>query len=371
MPGPDVANRLSSLWRRASLKKGGLARALWPLSLLYGWLVRRRRQGFLRQVSRIQRLPVPVIVVGNIVVGGAGKTPTAMALIRHLQASGWHPGVVSRGFGRHGDSVVMLPDEPDARMHGDEPTLIRVRTGVPVCVGASRVDAARHLLLNCPEIDVVVCDDGLQHYALGRDIAVAVFDERGRGNGWLLPAGLLREPWPPLTLDRLSPDLVLQHNSADDSGCSVSMASALPVYRASRRLAATVRWADGRVSDLTELAGSRPVLVAGIARPEAFFTMVEQTGVLPGKCLALPDHVDTPTLKSSLEGLKGTVLCTEKDAVKLFALWQLMPGRERVRVGAVALELDIEPEFFQEIDRRLTQTGCRPRLSSDHGQKTA
>ena len=141
-------------------------------------------------------------MVGNVVVGGAGKTPATVAIVQHLRKTGHRPGVVSRGYGRRSkhsdrlnDVLQVGPDTP-ADTSGDEPALISRATGVPVFVGRSRIAAGRALLEAFPDTTVLVCDDGLQHLALHADVAVAVFDERGIGNGWLLPAGLLREPWP-------------------------------------------------------------------------------------------------------------------------------------------------------------------------------
>lgn len=316
-------------------------------------------------------MDVPVVVVGNLIVGGAGKTPTTIALIRHLKALGWCPGIVSRGYGRAGDEVLVLPDVPDPTLHGDEPSLLKMIAGVPVCVGARRAQAARQLLRERPEVDIVVCDDGLQHYALGRDLAVAVFDDRGSGNGWLLPAGLLREPWPPARLDALSPHMVLR--SVPGSGQArpaLPVPPSLPLFEATRHLGDCVRWADGTESRLSSLREQPVDALAGIARPESFFAMLQARGVMSGRRIALPDHADAATLLASLKGHQGTLLCTEKDAVKLFPLWQKqrMPG---LRVGCVPLDLDIDPAFFQAVDQFLLEKGHRPRLSSPHGHQTA
>ena len=140
------------------------------------------------------RLPVPVVVVGNITVGGAGKTPLVAALAAALRERGFRPGIVSRGYGRRSDDVRRVVVGDDARDAGDEP-LILAETGVPVWVGADRAAAARALLVDSPDVDVIVSDDGLQHYALARDVEIAVVDgDRALGNGRLLPAGPLREP---------------------------------------------------------------------------------------------------------------------------------------------------------------------------------
>lgn len=370
MPSPRRAARWSALWRRASERRGALAHALLPLAWLYGRLARQRRAAFLSDATRTSRLPVPVIVVGNVIAGGAGKTPTAIALIRHLLSRGHRPGLVSRGYGRRGDDVLLLPQVPDPMLHGDEPSLIRQATGVPVCVGADRVAAARMLLERHPDISVLVCDDGLQHYALGRDIAIAVFDDRGVGNGWLLPAGPLREPWPPGAIDRLSPHLLLRQGRGPGPARPLPEVPGIPLFHARRRLGDTVHWADGSTSPLASLDTTPVTALAGIARPEVFFDMLREQGIQPSGLIALPDHARADVFEEALSAVEGTVLCTEKDAVKLFPWWQAHPRRDRWRMGAIALVTDIDPRFFEALDTRLAACAAGA-LSSDHGHQTA
>ncbi|MDQ2989380.1 MAG: tetraacyldisaccharide 4'-kinase, partial [Pseudomonadota bacterium] len=181
---------------KAWLTRGWLACLLWPVAQIHGLLVRLRRALYQRGMLASERFSVPVIVVGNVVAGGAGKTPLVMALVRHLQARGLQVGVVSRGYGRSGHESLEVRPETPVYESGDEPALILRATGAPVFVANRRTEALRDLLAAYPATAVVVCDDGLQHYALQRDIEIAVFDDRGVGNGWLLPAGPLREPWP-------------------------------------------------------------------------------------------------------------------------------------------------------------------------------
>ncbi len=187
MPGA-----LQGAWRG----RGPLACLLWPASLLYRAVSGVHRALFRAGVLRVQRLSVPVVVVGNVIAGGAGKTPVVIALVEHLRQRGIAAGVVSRGYGRRTTGVREVRPEDTAADAGDEPLLVRRRTGAPVFVGERRADAGRALLAAHPEVRVIVSDDGLQHHALARDIELCVFDERGAGNGWLLPAGPLREPWP-------------------------------------------------------------------------------------------------------------------------------------------------------------------------------
>ena len=370
MSRSDAQARWQAIWAG----RGWLARLLWPLSRLYGVLQGRRRRRFARGTSAVTRLPVPVIVVGNVVVGGAGKTPTVLALLTHLKAAGWHPGVVSRGHGRRGSEVLELrPDSPAAEV-GDEPLLIHRRAEVPVFVGRRRADAAHALLAAHPEVNVLLCDDGLQHLALGRDIAIAVFDDRGTGNGWLLPAGLLREPWPPAGGDPFAPQLVLrQLRARGDTSTAVPLEvpAGAKVFGAARRLADLMHNAQGRSGPLDTLRGADFIAVAGIARPEVFFDMLRERGLRPAETLALPDHADDSAFGSLPRSSSATVVCTEKDAVKLFAVVADWPETERPAVWAVPLELQIEPGFFDEIDRMLKIHKPGARLSSADGHQTA
>ncbi len=178
--------------QRAWLRRGVLAWLLRPISLVFGALAAARRGLYRAGALRSTRLPVPVIVVGNVLAGGAGKTPVVIAVLEHLRAQGLRAGLVSRGYGRAADDCREVPADGDPHAVGDEPLLVKQRTGVPVFVAPRRAEAALALLRTHPATQVIVTDDGLQHYALARDIEVCVFDERGAGNGWLLPAGPLR-----------------------------------------------------------------------------------------------------------------------------------------------------------------------------------
>lgn len=331
---------LTDNWQR----RGPLAWALWPLSLLMGLLVRLRQGLYLSGFLTRQRVPVPVLVVGNVVAGGAGKTPVVMALVKHLQARGRHPGVISRGYGRSSRDCREVRDDSPVGAVGDEPALIRRNTGVPVFVAARRIEAARALLQAHPQTDVLISDDGLQHYGLARDVEICVFDDRGVGNGWLLPAGPLREPWPRYV------DLVLHTGSRP----------AFTGYTARRALAAQAVRRDGSRVDLAALArDGRPLLaVAGIARPQAFFEMLQTLGLPLTLTVARPDHDDYAGWQRPRDR-DYTLLCTEKDALKL---WTSHPD-----ALAVPLDFAPEPAFFAALDRLLDEA----RLSSPHGHPTA
>lgn len=328
--------------------RGGLACLLWPLSVLYGLLIRGRRQLYRLGIFRTARVPVPVIVVGNVVAGGAGKTPLVMALVQHLQARGLHVGVVSRGYGRGGSSCLEVRINTPISEAGDEPALIKRTTLAPVFVAPHRVEAARALLRAYPATQVLVCDDGLQHYALARDIEVAVFDDRGIGNGWLLPAGPLREPWP----QRLQQGI--------DAVLHTGQTPAFEGYRSSRRLASHAVAADGSRVALDSLRGQRLIAVAGIANPQAFFTMLHDGGLTLSQTISLPDHHDFSDYRFDADRTV-TVLCTEKDAVKLFE----RPALASVRLLAVPLLFSPEPAFLTTIDR-LLEARLSP-LPSGHG----
>lgn len=319
---------------------GALSAALLPLSWLYGVLLVLRTLAYRLRLKRTETLPVPVIVVGNWIVGGAGKTPTTLALLELLGARGLRAGVVSRGYGRDGDGVRLVTRASAAGEVGDEPLLIHLRSRAPVAVGRDRVAAARALLAAHPELDLLVSDDGLQHWRLPRRLSLLVFDERGLGNGRLLPAGPLRQPPQALT-----PDQLVVYNAAQPS-------TALPGFVALRQLAGAVPLADwwaGQPADMAALLALRgkPGLVAcaGLARPQRFFAMLTGLG-LTFEQLPLPDHADFTTLPWPA-GTAG-VLLTEKDAVKL--------PPERVgttAVWVVTLDFHPGPGFEAALDTQL------------------
>lgn len=337
---------VASAWVRGAWHRRGLrAWALWPLSLLYGVLARLRRALYRHGVLRSAHPGIPVVVVGNVIAGGAGKTPVAMAVIAHLQAHGWRPGVVSRGHGRstHGCQLVR-PDSLPSEV-GDEPALIALSCGVAVAVAAQRVEAVRALRQHDPAIDIIVCDDGLQHWALERDVEVCVFNDEGIGNGFLLPAGPLREPWPRPV------DLVVHA----DTG-TPPPAGGAPAFAIARRLAAVAHRADGSQVALQQLEqqGEPLLAVAGIARPEAFFAMLRAQGLPLAATLALPDHYGFESWQRPAS-LPWRLICTEKDALKL---WHQYPD-----ALAVPLQIQLPPAFFAALDACLARATSAP-LSS-------
>lgn len=357
-----MGDALASALLRAWTGKGPLAWALLPVAALYGALAAVRRQLFRWQRLKSQRVNAFVIVVGNVVAGGAGKTPTVISLVRHLQARGLRVGVVSRGFGRDGQACQPVSASSSAQEVGDEPLLIARATGAPVFVAHDRHQAASALLAQHPQTDVVVCDDGLQHYRLFRNLDICVFDDRGCGNGWLLPAGPLREPWPRRGVAAAGQSagrlLVLNTSGA---GAGVGGGGQ---FSAQRALATVARDRLGATTPLLDMnaPGRLPVqAVAGIARPEMFFSMLRQTGLVLAHTQALPDHFDFRQAKAESWGAVQ-LLCTEKDAPKL---WQVAPS-----AMSVALEQTIEPAFFAAVDQHIAAhraAQAASRLSSGHG----
>ncbi|MEJ8848121.1 tetraacyldisaccharide 4'-kinase [Variovorax rhizosphaerae] len=315
--------------QRAWLGRGPLAWLLWPVSLIFGALAALRRWLFRIGVLRTERVDVPVLVVGNVIAGGSGKTPVVIALVRHLRAQGLEVGVISRGYGRKTrDCREVLPGA-DPRDVGDEAALTHQLTGVPVFVAARRIEAARALLQRHPQTRLIVSDDGLQHLALARDIELCVFDDRGIGNRWLLPAGPLREHWPRRC------DLVLH------TGARPAFAEG---FRSQRTLADHALRSDGSRVSLAELAGKPVVALAAIAKPEGFFAMLRARGIQPERCIPLPDHFDFEDWRRPPGG--HFLLCTEKDAVKL---WHVAP-----EALAVPLVFTPEPAFFAALDAKLS-----------------
>lgn len=315
--------------QRAWLDRGAVARLLWPLSRLFGLLAALRRALYRAGWLRTERASVPVVVVGNVVAGGAGKTPVVMAIVEHLRARGVRAGVISRGHGRRTTDCREVHDDSDPRDVGDEPALVHRSTRAPVFVAARRIDAAHALTAAYPDVRVIVSDDGLQHLAMARDVEICVFDDRGIGNGWLLPAGPLREPWPRAC------DLVLH------TGARPAFAG----FTARRSLADSAVSADGATVPLAQLAGRPLIAVAGIAKPDAFFQMLRDKGLAPTRCIALPDHHAFDDWARVAAG-EATVLCTEKDALKL---WRRQPD-----ALAVPLRFEPAPAFLAALDAKLS-----------------
>lgn len=319
-----LAERLESAWY-------GTARAPWwttPLSWLYGAVTALRRGLYRLGVLRSARLPVPVVVIGNVSVGGTGKTPLTIALADALRKRGYTPGVVSRGYGGSQKEPLLLDELPDPARVGDEPCLIRA-SGVPVAVGRDRPAAAKLLL--AAGCDVVIADDGLQHYALARDLEICVIDGVRRfGNGRLLPAGPLREP-----MSRLRTVSYRVCNGGVVAPGDVAMELKGGHIRA---------LIDDHTRPLVDLAGQTVHAVAAIGHPVRFFASLRAQGLQVIEH-AFPDH--HAFVPGDLAfGDDMPVLMTEKDAVKCRAFAQ--PHWWTVPVRAV-----LPPAFFDDIEARL------------------
>jgi tetraacyldisaccharide 4'-kinase len=275
---------------------------LLPLAGVYCLLSLVRRLTYRCRLARTHRLSVPVIVVGNITVGGTGKTPLVIWLARYLRELGYHPGIVSRGYGGRSPSWPVAVDaDSDPAMVGDEPVLLARHSECPVCVGPDRVRAARQLLREQP-CDVLLSDDGLQHLRMERDIEIAVVDgERRLGNGLCLPAGPLREP--ARRLRRV--DLVVVNGGRPEPGEFVM----------TLRDQALVRLSDGSTRPADSVRGETVHAVAGIGSPQRFFSQLERLGAHVIRH-AFPDH--HPFVATDLDFASDgrSLIMTEKDAVK-------------------------------------------------------
>jgi tetraacyldisaccharide 4'-kinase len=297
------------------------------LSLAYAGALRLRAAIYRRGLGKVHRLRVPVVVVGNLVAGGTGKTPLTIALARDLAARGWRPGIVSRGYGRQSKEPVRVTPAMDAETCGDEPLLIARQTGLPVFVDRDRVAAGRRLVAE--GCDLILADDGLQHRRLGRDIEIEVLDgERRHGNGRLLPAGPLREP-----ADRSVDFRVVNGGQAGEGEWAMQLAigDARPLQ-------------GGPERPLASFAGLPVHAVAGIGNPGRFFQALRARGLEPIEH-AFPDHhayaaadfrFDTP----------GEILMTEKDAVKCVDL-------SLDRAYCVPVAALLPDAFFNQLHDRL------------------
>jgi len=328
--------------------QSGLVPALAPFGALFAAVARCRQRRHRAGVDGAWRASVPVIVVGNLSVGGAGKTPMVIWLLTYLQRRGWRPGVVSRGYGgRHRVEPLLVTAASDPRHSGDEPLLIARRSDVPVVVARNRVAAVRRLLAE--GVNIVVSDDGLQHYRLARDVEIVMIDgRRGLGNGLCLPAGPLREP----------PDRLASVDLTVATGDGEVAFGHLADYRMQLQARAILE-AGARIAVGLERLPTGPVHgVAGIGDPEQFFTTLTKLG-----CEVVrhpyPDHhvfrwqdldFDEP----------WPILMTEKDMMRCqpdFADW---PAALRRRCLAVVVNAVLGPAWELALDEVMTAKGCVP-----------
>jgi tetraacyldisaccharide 4'-kinase len=337
-----LIRQIQTIWQR----KGIASTVLLPLSWIARWAIARKKSQYECGRRTTAQSSRPVLVIGNLYVGGTGKTPVVIALAQALKARGWQPGVISRGYrvaigkqARAGRGAL------DPAEFGDEPALIARLAQVPVAVHPQRVLALRELERAYPDVNVIISDDGLQHRALGRDIELVVQDDRGLGNGRVLPAGPLREP-----ADKMQHvDYVITHLGADQTAPEHLPTKArqlslrlIPAYVIHVDTQTSLSWTQWRA----RYGHASISAVAGIGQPERFFSMLRANGIALKDTIALPDHYSFA--KSPFHTLTSEwILITAKDAVKCAHL-------NDERLWAV----DVAPQFsdkawLSELSRRL------------------
>lgn len=326
----NFAERLQAIWYGSAPPPFRL-RALVPV---YAGLRGLHQLPYRLGLRTPQRLPVPVIVVGNITAGGSGKTPLVLALVDALRERGWNPGVISRGYGGTATVPTLVVDCSDPAQVGDEPCLIHQRSGAAVAVAHERADAGRLLLADSrrPVPDVLIADDGLQHLALARDVEICVIDGARRfGNGRLLPAGPLREP-----LDRLDDIAFRIANGGVAAAGEIAM---------ELRVDGTVSLLDQTIcGTLANYSGQRVHAVAGIGNPDRFFRQLRDAGIDVIEH-AFPDHHAFSAGDLQLSDTLP-ILMTEKDAIKCRAF-------ANDRMHCVVVSALLPESFFDDIVLRI------------------
>ena len=300
---PSIAANSISRWLQKQWQKKTLWQlVLLPVSLVFSCLIWLRQKLYATGFIKSDSLAVPVIVIGNVTVGGTGKTPLVIWMAQWLKSEGYSPGIISRGYGGKNQGPTAVFETSDPLEVGDEPLLVARRTLCPVWIGKNRVDVARHLLNKFPECDVIISDDGLQHYRLRRDIEISVVDEvLGFGNGRMLPAGPLREP-----LSRLATvDAIVANGSGmTPEMIGMSLESVL-VYELGH---------PENIVSIEYFRGREIHAVAGIGNPNRFFQHLQKAG-LRVVMHPFPDH-HVFNLHELDFGDQTTIMMTEKDAVK-------------------------------------------------------
>ena len=325
----SLNDALNGIWQQ----RGLLAYLLWPVSILYRTAMGLRRLAYETGLMTIQQFDVPIVIVGNITVGGTGKTPIVAAIARYLNDRGWKPGIVSRGYGGHSEQwpqEVQVTSSPDTV--GDEAVLLARQTGCPVVVGPDRPAAVTRILDN-HGCDVVLADDGLQHLALDRDIEIAVVDEdRKFGNGFCLPAGPLREPKSRLR----SVDFVIHNNSVEGNmRCELQGEMAVNLIDSQNK------------KPLNEFRGLHVHAVAGIGNPKRFFSHLRKFDLNITEH-AFPDHhpYTQPDLAFECDDV---VLMTEKDGVKCTQF-------AHHNMWYVPVEAKLDESFYNQLVKLLEPT---------------
>ena len=294
---------------------------------------------------------MPVVVVGNLYLGGTGKTPLTVELVRALRDRGWHPGIVSRGYGAHDSAPRLVLPADDARHVGDEPLLIVRSAAAPVAIGKQRIAAAQLLRQAHPECDVIVADDGLQHLPLARDMEIALLNHRGLGNGWLLPAGPLREP--PRRLNQV--DAIVLNGDVPPVAATpprylmtTSISHAFALHAPNLRIELSALAAEQRAH------GWKLTAAAGIGAPERFFAMLRKTGLAIEE-MPLADHFDF-SANPFVHCRADRILITEKDAVKCAGQ---TPLAHDARLWVVPLVTEIDSRLIDAVIAGISRRNAR------------
>lgn len=340
-----IATTLQRWWYNKSL----MVWLLLPFTLIFWCLSALRRLAFTIGIKPQYKSNIPIVIVGNISVGGNGKTPLVISLVEYFQAQGYTPVVLSRGYGgTQNDFPHVVTQDCSPSLVGDEPALIKNRLKCEVVIDPKRARACKYVELNT-NADIIICDDGMQHYALGRDIELCVIDKRGLGNGFLMPMGPLRE-----TAKRLSTVDTILLNTNDEQFAALQGNSlqniSTPLYQMRLKASHWVNLHNEEIKDVSNFssfidtsANSAILAMAGIGDPKRFFDALDQLNIAYSETKSYPDHyhfteIDIPQ--------NCTVLMTEKDAIKCkhFAhkdCWYL-------RVDA-----SIDDAFYKSIDQQL------------------
>lgn len=309
-----------------------------PLSWIYrgGFLLNKKL--YQCGVKASYQSPVPVMVIGNITVGGSGKTPLLIQLVNYLQSQNVRVGVISRGYGGKGPFPAYVDLESLPEVVGDEPCLIVQSTGVPMVVGSNRQRSIEYLLSK-HELDLIISDDGLQHWALARQIEWIVLDQnRGLGNQKLLPEGYLREP-----PSRLTTATVIEHATQPNSELTMHLEVAVPYL----------------LNDAEDERSFNPAdnfyAVVGIGFPQRFYSTLDSMGIHQFQCHEFPDHYDYEITDLQFED-NNPIITTEKDAVKLLPLLKQNPNFKR-EIWVVPVEAVLSPQCYDVLHQQLQQLG--------------
>ena len=332
----SMAQRIQDAWNR----QASWLIVLRPLAWLYRLGFYLNKSLYAIGLKRVYKAPVPVMVIGNITVGGSGKTPLLIELVKHLQQQGIRVGVISRGYGGHGPFPAIVDQNSTPSEVGDEPCLIVQSTHVPMAVGANR-QASIELLLNVTQLDLIISDDGLQHWALERQIEWIVLDQnRGLGNEKLLPEGYLREP-----KSRLQKSTVIQHTRSADSERNMHLGVGEP-YLLNSSL-------QGNWFDVNQYFNA----VVGIGFPQRFYQTLKTLGVHQFQAHEFPDHHEYE-IEDLIFDSNDAIITTEKDAVKFKQLLEQYPDFS-TPIWVIPVKAILSPDCYDLLKQQLQQIGIQ------------